>query len=230
MRVFSYERCSLDEQTNSIDTQHQLIKKYCHLKDLELTGSFVDFGISGGGIKKRVEYQKMVDMVIDGKVDTIICSSLSRLSRNTLDLLNLVQLLQVNNVQLVVIKENIDLSTPMGKFFVSILGSIYDLERNLISDRTKDVLQYKKHKNIVYTNNTPYGFDKVGNELVENPVEQRLIKKVNTLRYKKKESYGNIVKFLNRNNYKTKKGQDFNKNNVVSLLKNHSFVDINRGF
>ena len=155
MRVFSYERCSLDEQTNSIDTQHQLIKKYCHLKDLELTGSFVDFGISGGGIKKRVEYQKMVDMVIDGKVDTIICSSLSRLSRNTLDLLNLVQLLQVNNVQLVVIKENIDLSTPMGKFFVSILGSIYDLERNLISDRTKDVLQYKKHKNIVYTNNTP---------------------------------------------------------------------------
>ena len=141
-----------------------------------------------------------------------------------------VQLLQVNNVQLVVIKENIDLSTPMGKFFVSILGSIYDLERNLISDRTKDVLQYKKHKNIVYTNNTPYGFDKVGNELVENPVEQRLIKKVNTLRYKKKESYGTIVKFLNRNNYKTKKGQDFNKNNVVSLLKNHSFVDINRGF
>ena len=103
--------------------------------------------------------QKMVDMVIDGKVDTIICSSLSRLSRNTLDLLNLVQLLQVNNVQLVVIKENIDLSTPMGKFFVSILGSIYDLERNLISDRTKDVLQYKKHKNIVYTNNTPYGFN-----------------------------------------------------------------------
>ena len=43
MRVFSYERCSLDEQTNSIDTQHQLIKKYCHLKDFELTGSFVDF-------------------------------------------------------------------------------------------------------------------------------------------------------------------------------------------
>ena len=230
MRVYSYERCSLDEQLNSIDTQHQLIKKYCHLKDFNLTGSFVDFGISGGSIKNRTEYQKMLDMVIDGKVDVIICSSLSRLSRNTLDLLNLVQLLQVNNVQLIVIKENIDLQTPMGKFFVSILGSIYDLERNLISDRTKDVLQYKKQKNIVYTNNTPYGFDRVGDELVENPVEQRLIKKVNTLRYKKKQSYGDIVKFLNRNNYKTKKGKDFNKNNVVSLLKNHSFVDINRGF
>ena len=141
MRIYSYERCSLDEQLNSIDTQHQLIKKYCHLKDFNLTGSFVDFGISGGSIKNRTEYQKMLDMVIDGKVDVIICSSLSRLSRNTLDLLNLVQLFQVNNVQLIVIKENIDLQTPMGKFFVSILGSIYDLERNLISDRTKDVLQ-----------------------------------------------------------------------------------------
>jgi len=131
MRVYSYERCSLDEQLNSIDTQHQLIKKYCHLKDFKLTGSFVDFGISGGSIKNRTEYQKMLDMVIDGEVDVIICSSLSRLSRNTLDLLNLVQLFQVNNVQLIVIKENIDLQTPMGKFFVSILGSIYDLERNL---------------------------------------------------------------------------------------------------
>jgi hypothetical protein len=40
MRVYSYERCSLDEQLNSIDTQHQLIKKYCHLKDLEFNRKF----------------------------------------------------------------------------------------------------------------------------------------------------------------------------------------------
>ena len=105
----------------------------------------------------------------------------------------------------------------MGEFFVSILGSIYTLERQLTSERTKDVIRNKKKSGKVYSR-IPYGFDSKDGMLVENPLEQRLLRKVKRLRTKG-ESYNSISKFLNRNKYTTKMGKKFTKENVYSLLK-----------
>ena len=226
--IVSVIRTSTDKQDNSIHTQRDMIQKYCDLKEIQLDQHFVDESVSGGSLKKRDQFNDLMDLVKNNKIDTIICVSLSRISRNTLDLLNIVQTLQDTDTNLVVLKENIDLSTPMGKFFVGILGSIYDLERNLISERTKDILQNKKGHNKVYCGNTPYGYDRNGDRLIENPMEIRMIKKVHTLRNQEK-SYGEIVKFLKRNKYTTKKGDLFGKNNVKSLLnttKNHPCLSL----
>ena len=98
----------------------------------------------------------------------------------------------------------------------------------MISERTKDILQNKKGHNKVYCGNTPYGFDRNGDRLIENPMEIRMIKKVHSLRNQEK-SYGEIVKFLKRNKYTTKKGDLFGKNNVKSLLnttKNHPCLSL----
>lgn len=226
--IVSVIRTSTDKQDNSIHTQRDMIRKYCDLKDIQLGKEFVDESVSGGSLKKRDQFNDLLDLVKNNKIDTIISVSISRISRNTLDLLNFVKLLQDTNTNLVILKENIDLSTPMGKFFISILGSIYDLERNLISERTKDILQNKKEHNKVYCGKTPYGFDRNGDRLIENLQEIRMIKKVHTLRDQQK-SYGDIVKFLKRNKYKTKKGDFFGKNNVKSLLnttKNSPFLSL----
>ena len=142
---------------------------------------------------------------------------MSRWSRNTLDLLNSIDVLK-NNTDLVVIKENIpSLKTPMGMFFCEILGSVYSLERRLTSERTKDVISNKKRNGKVYSR-TPYGFDKVGDELVKNTYEQKVLRKIRKLR-KKENSYLSISQFLNRNNHKTKMGKKWSKENVYSLLK-----------
>ncbi len=216
------------KQENSINTQKEMIQKYCDLKEIQLDQHFVDEGVSGGSLKHRDQFNDLMDLVKDNKIHTLITTSLSRICRNQLDLLKIVQILQDTDTNLVVLKENIDLSTPMGKFFVGILGSIYDLERNLISERTKDILQNKKGHNKVYCGNTPYGYDRNGDRLIENPMEIRMIKKVHTLRNQEK-SYGEIVKFLKRNKYTTKKGDLFGKNNVKSLLnttKNHPCLSL----
>jgi len=226
--IVSIVRTSTNKQDESIKSQINMIQKYCDLKEIHLDQHFVDEGVSGGSLKHRDQFNDLMELVKDNKIDTIICVSLSRISRNTLDLLKFVQTLQDTDTNLVVLKENIDLKTPMGKFFVSILGSIYDLERNLISERTKDILNNKKDHNKVYCGNTPYGYDRNGDRLVENPTEIRMIKKVHTLRNQDK-SYGEIVKFLKRNKYTTKKGDFFGKNNVKSLLnttKNHPCLSL----
>ncbi len=213
-----YIRISVDKgNDNSVITQKEMIQNYSKLKGIEIDDYFVDFGISGKNTIKREKYLKLMEMVEDGKIDTIVTTSLSRWSRNTLDLLKSIEVLKKHKVSFEVIKEQVSLNSPMGEFFVSILGSIYTLERQLISERTKDVIKNKKMNGKVYSR-LPFGYDSKDGMLIENPLEQRLLRKINTLR-NKGESYNSISNFLNRNKYTTKMGKKFTKGIVFNLLK-----------
>lgn len=216
--VIGYIRVSTDNQSNSVITQKETISNYSKLNGLKVDDYFIDFGISGSSTIKRESYIKLMDMVSGGKVTTIITTSLSRWSRNTLDLLSSIDVLKKHNTDLMVIKENIpSLKTPMGMFFCEILGSVYSLERRLTSERTKDVIHNKKLNNKVYSR-VPFGFNKEGDELVKNPYEQNLLRKIRRMREQGK-SYGVISDFLNRNNHKTKTGKIWSRNIVCNLLK-----------
>ena len=212
-----YIRVSTDSQDNSVITQKEMIENYSKLKGIEIDDYFVDFGISGKNTIKREKYLELMEMVKSGKVTTIITTSLSRWSRNTLDLLKSVEVLKKHKVSFEVIKEQVSLNTPMGEFFVSILGSIYTLERQLTSERTKDVIQNKKKSGKVYSR-TPYGFDRNDGMLIENHYEQKVLRKIDRMR-NKGNSYLTISRFLNRNNHKTKTGKKFTKDIVRILQK-----------
>ncbi len=218
-----YVRVSKDTQENSIDTQIELLQKYCDYKDLKVTKTFLDFGKSGGSIKGRDRFNEMMKMVEEDKIDKIITTSLSRFSRNTLDLLKSVDTLREHNTDLIVLKENISsLYDPIGYFFVSILGSIYTLERGLISERTKDVLNHKR-LNMEVSGTTPFGLNRVGDKWIENKKESFMLRKIKRLRFQGK-SYKTISDFLNRNGYTNKSGGIFTKHSVGSIVKNRGFV------
>jgi len=224
-----YIRVSTESQDNSVITQKEMIQNYSKLKGIEIDDYFIDFGISGSSTLKREKYLELMELVEKGQIDTIITTSLSRWSRNTLDLLKSVEVLKKNKVSFEVIKEQVSLNTPMGEFFVSILGSIYTLERQLTSERTKDVIQNKKKNGKVYSR-TPYGYESENGMLIENSKEQKVLRKINSLR-EKGNSYNSISKFLNRNKYLTKMGKKFSKEIVYSMLKtdrkNIGFSSIN---
>jgi site-specific DNA recombinase len=224
-----YIRVSTESQDNSVITQKEMIQNYSKLKGIEIDDYFIDFGISGSSTLKREKYLELIELVEKGQIDTIITTSLSRWSRNTLDLLKSVEVLKKNKVSFEVIKEQVSLNTPMGEFFVSILGSIYTLERQLTSERTKDVIQNKKKNGKVYSR-TPYGYESENGMLIENSKEQKVLRKINSLR-EKGNSYNSISKFLNRNKYLTKMGKKFSKEIVYSMLKtdrkNIGFSSIN---
>lgn len=224
-----YIRVSTESQDNSVITQKEMIQNYSKLKGIEIDDYFIDFGISGSSTLKREKYLELMELVEKGQINTIITTSLSRWSRNTLDLLKSVEVLKKNKVSFEVIKEQVSLNTPMGEFFVSILGSIYTLERQLTSERTKDVIQNKKKNGKVYSR-TPYGYESENGMLIENSKEQKVLRKINSLR-EKGNSYNSISKFLNRNKYLTKMGKKFSKEIVYSMLKtdrkNIGFSSIN---
>lgn len=93
-RVAAYARVSMesDRLNHSLSAQvsyySSLIQKN---PEWEFAGIFADSGISGTGIGKRTEFQKMIAACDEGKIDIVLTKSISRMARNVVDLLETVR-------------------------------------------------------------------------------------------------------------------------------------------
>lgn len=86
----------------------------------------------------RPELNRMRDQLRSG--DTIVITRLDRLGRSTKDLLNLASDLQDIGVNLEVIEQNINTSSPEGKLFFTLVASFAEFEREIMRARTIDGL------------------------------------------------------------------------------------------
>lgn len=84
----------------------------------------------------RPELKALQEFAREG--DFIYIESISRLARNTLDFLNLVEQFTAKGIHLVSLKENIDTSTPQGKFMLSVFAALSQLERDTIKQRQRE--------------------------------------------------------------------------------------------
>lgn len=219
MKNIGYIRNSRLIQGSSLETQQTLITDFCKTHDIKLDEIIVDEGISGSGDKtdKRDGYNSVMSMIDNGEVNTLVCISISRWGRNLGEIYKSVQLMETKGVKFLSIKENIDTSSPYGRFTINLLSSLYEMELELIRDRTKDTLKVKKENGKVYSP-TPFGFDRVGNDLIENKKEKRLLRKMLRLKENGK-SYGDVSKYLTKNRHKTKSGGKWTRQNVYSVIK-----------
>lgn len=110
------------------------------LKELNVNKIFTE-KLSGKNTN-RPELHKMLEYVREG--DTLYIESISRLARSTKDLLSLVQTLQEKGVDLVSLKENIDTTTPQGRFILTIFGALSELERENILQRQREGIEIAK--------------------------------------------------------------------------------------
>lgn len=76
--------------------------------------------------------------------DIIYVESISRIARNTLDLLNIVKKLEDKKVDFISLKENIDTTTPQGRFVLTIFGALAELEREQTLQRQREGIALAK--------------------------------------------------------------------------------------
>jgi len=204
-KIVSYLRCSTSYQLegHSIDNQRLKIKQYCDLHNLELFEEIVDEGVSGK-TSKRDGYLKLMNMIENKTIDGVVVYSLSRFSRNTMDTLSSIECMNKKSITFHSLSESIDTSSPNGRFFLTILSSLSQLEREITSQRVTDVLKGLKSTNKPYTNDM-YGFDKVEGALIENTSEQKMLRKILKMN-KSGFSFTEIAKFLNEKGFSTKRG------------------------
>ncbi len=91
-----------------------------------------------GTKSSRPQLDKMLEQLRAG--DTIVITRLDRLGRSTKDLLNLVSDLQDSGVNLEVLEQNINTSSPEGKLFFTLVASFAEFEREIMRARTIDGL------------------------------------------------------------------------------------------
>jgi DNA invertase Pin-like site-specific DNA recombinase len=67
--------------------------------------------------------------------DTLVVSELSRMTRSLMDLLTTAKVLEQRQINLVSLRENIDTTTATGRCFLSMMGAIHQMERELRAER-----------------------------------------------------------------------------------------------
>ena len=131
MRV-GYVRCSTIEQNEARQ-----------LKMMEEQGAekvFIDK--ASGKNTERKDFKAMMAFVRGG--DMVIVESISRIARNTRDLLSIVSELTEKGVEFVSLKENIDTTTPHGRFMLTVFGALAELERESILERQREGIEIAK--------------------------------------------------------------------------------------
>ena len=184
MKVLGYIRVSTKLQSdkgNSLNLQSSKIKDYSKLNDFNLIEIYEDRGISGMSIDKRDGYKEMIEYLTNNQIDGVVVWSLSRLGRRMKDVVEFMDTLKQNNINFFSIKENLPNNDKVGSLIMNILGSINEIEVEVISERIKDVKRHKKQNGEVY-GRLQYGWDNVNGKLIKNKSEFSIIKRIKNLR------------------------------------------------
>lgn len=162
--VVGYARVSKDEPGSvSIAAQHERIKAFCSARDWTLVEIHTDDGWSGKSLK-RPGIEKAL-----GTSWPIVAVKLDRVTRSLADWVRLLQ----DRHEFVLIEDNFDMTTAMGRAMASMRVVFAELERGLIGERTKAALAHLKSQGKRVSGRIPYGYRLVeGNGLEPDPYEQ----------------------------------------------------------
>ena len=180
-KVAAYARISMESErmNHSLSAQisyyNGLIQK---TPEWEFAGVYADDGISGTGIAKRSEFQRMVADCEAGKIDIVLTKSIQRFARNTVDLLETVRHLKDIGVEVRFEKENISSMSGDGELMLSILASFAQEESRSISENIKWGTRKRFEQGITNGKFPIYGYRWEGDHLVVEPEEAAVVKRV----------------------------------------------------
>lgn len=244
LRIAAYVRVSTEEQANavegSIDNQKYRLKSFLDLKNSqhknwgEIINFYVDDGYSAKDTK-RPAYQKMMSDIKRKKVDLILITDLSRLSRNIFDFCGLMDDLEKSEAQFLSIKEQFDSTTPAGKMMIYNMINLAQFEREQVSERVALGVHSRAMRGLLNGAKAILGFDKVkGNtgSYVINEVEADQVKVIfktflslgSCSRTIKELNHLGIFPKSNRDGVAPFQEQKWNRESLVYLLKNKSYI------
>lgn len=182
--IYGYIRVSSDKQT--VENQRFEINNFCKRENLVIDG-WIEETISGTKAYNKRELGKLLNKV--KKDDLIICAELSRLGRNLFMIMEILNICMTKECRVWTIKDNYCLGDDIqSKVLAFAFGLSAEIERNLISQRTKEALARKKAEGV--TLGRPkgkkssqekyklFGKEVLIQELLKNKISKRQIAKI----------------------------------------------------
>lgn len=143
--IYGYIRVSTDKQT--VENQRFEINHFCGKQEI-VVNKWIEETISGA---KNVDDRKLGKLLKKmRKGDVLICSELSRLGRNLLMIMGILNECMNRDIQVWTIKDNYRLGSDISsKVLAFAFGLSAEIERNLISQRTKEALARKRAEGVI---------------------------------------------------------------------------------
>lgn len=228
-RVAAYCRVSTDqdEQQNSYQVQISYYTDYINRNpEWCMAGIFADEGISGTQTKNRTQFGRMIRKCRQGKIDLVLCKSISRFARNTVDCLGYIRELKSLGIGVIFEKENIDTLNMTSEFIIALYGSFAQAESESISKNvTWGIEKQFREGKVRYNMSTVLGY-RMGDD--GKPVivksEAETVREVFKMFFDGMTLQG-IANALTAKGAKRRSGSsEWQKTNVRAILKNEKYV------
>jgi site-specific DNA recombinase len=225
----------LEQSFNSLDAQREACAAYIdsqrHEGWLALDDRYDDGGYSGGTLE-RPALQRLIRDIEAGRVDTVVCYKIDRLSRSLTDFAKLVDVFERNSVTFVSVTQSFCTTTSMGRLTLNILLSFAQFERELAGERIRDKFAASRRKGIFMGGHPPLGYDVRDRKLVVNSAEAELVRLI-FRRFLDLGSALLLIRELNAQGHRTKswttqagtfrEGRPFDKGTLYKILRNRTY-------
>lgn len=251
-KIGTYVRVSTEEQAQVIDgsleSQQHRLKSFVQSKNLQeknwgkIVDTYIDDGFSAKDTR-RPAYQRMLRDIRNGKINLILVTDFSRLSRNIPDFCGLLEELGNHKAKFLSVKEQFDTSTPIGEMMVYNMINLAQFERKQTSERISMNFNSRALRGLLNGGNPILGYDKDPTnpgKLLVNAQEAPAARKVFSL-YLETCSLQQTAAHLNTSSIGPKLGKGRKSRHAVegrwtigsvrNLLTNYSYVgkrEVNR--
>lgn len=227
LKVTYYARVSTDreEQLNSLNNQtdyfEDFIKK--NTKWTFVTG-YIDEGISGKSVKKRVHFLEMIEDAKKGKFNLILTKEISRFSRNTVDSIEYTQELLSYSVGVYFLNDNINTFESDSEFRLTLMASMAQDELRRLSERVRFGIKRSIAKGIVIGNNSIYGYKKDHGKLVIDDETAKIVKLIFSEYAKGKLGTRRLSHYLyEKYNVKSSTGKPLGNHTIGRIIQNPKY-------
>jgi DNA invertase Pin-like site-specific DNA recombinase len=145
LRCAIYARVSTANNGQDPTMQTRELREYAERRGWTIAGEYVDIG-HHGHIEKRPELDRLMSDGHKRRFDVVAVWRFDRFARSTSHLLRALETFQALGINFVSLTESVDTSTPMGKMVFTILGSVAEMERQMIVERVRAGLRNARAK------------------------------------------------------------------------------------
>lgn len=205
-----YARVSTQMQVNdgmSLDVQERSLKQAAEFAGFTRFELVREEGRSGKSISGRPALMGALKRLDGGDAQALFVTRIDRLARSTTDFLDIVDRANKSNWRLVLLDLNLDTSTYQGRFVVTIMSALAEMERNIIAARQRDIHDDRRKRGVVW------GVDMGPKNKTPEEIRER-VKRERALGF----SFNKIAEGLNRDGIKGQNGGKWYPTTVKNLL------------
>ena len=212
----------------SLQNQERRCRKYCEAQDYEVIDTFID--VQSAKDLERPELQRLIKAARKDEIDVAVALKLDRISRVPRDFYNLIEELEVYEKGIVVVDDQWDTTTPVGRMLVGILIQFAAFEREIGAERSAAAGRQRALDGLPGGGLPPLGYDRVDKKFEINKEEALIIERI-FREYLSGIGPQRIAEGLNEDGFRNKKhykrdgslmsgGREFTKKHIHNFITN----------